>query len=108
MPKAIQGENVLPPAAELSGAALTDLRGKVCLVTGGGSGIGAMICGMYGTPRTCHISDMDIMYYERIRRAHRSLIVIAVSGCCPLVRRSSTGKIQLSASPTPFRDRAGV
>ena len=43
MPKPSAGENALPPAAALHASALYSLAGKHCLVTGGGSGIGAMI-----------------------------------------------------------------
>ena len=43
MPKAMRGENATPSAHELSAKHLGDLSGKVALVTGGGSGIGAMI-----------------------------------------------------------------
>ena len=43
MPKPILGENPLPPAEALHASTLYSLAGKHCLVTGGGSGIGAMI-----------------------------------------------------------------
>jgi len=43
MPKAEEGENDLALNADLSVAALFGCKGKVALVTGGGSGIGAMI-----------------------------------------------------------------
>eukprot|EP00946_MAST-07B_sp_MAST-7B-sp1_P005205 g5205.t1 len=43
MPKPLAGENVLPPARALHSSSLFSLSGKQCLVTGGGSGIGAMI-----------------------------------------------------------------
>jgi len=43
MPKPIAGENDVPPLSQISGQALNNLSGKCCVVTGGGSGIGAMI-----------------------------------------------------------------
>jgi NAD(P)-dependent dehydrogenase (short-subunit alcohol dehydrogenase family) len=43
MPKAVDGENQVPPMSIIGPAAMSDLRGKCCMVTGGGSGIGAMI-----------------------------------------------------------------
>ena len=42
MPKAVDGENQVPPMSIIGPAAMSDLRGKCCMVTGGGSGIGAM------------------------------------------------------------------
>ena len=50
MPKAIAGENDVPPASELQ--SLNDMGGKICVVTGGGSGIGAMISA--GFVARCH------------------------------------------------------
>lgn len=43
MPKAIDGENDRALTSDLSLSALFGVQGKVCVVTGGGSGIGAMI-----------------------------------------------------------------
>jgi len=43
MPKPMENENYIPPLSEISGATMNDLTGKCCVVTGGGSGIGAMI-----------------------------------------------------------------
>ena len=43
MPKPVKGENYLPPKGQLSVSSLFGVQGKVCVVTGGGSGIGAMI-----------------------------------------------------------------
>lgn len=43
MPKAVDGENDLALQSDLSHAALFGCKGKVAVVTGGGSGIGAMI-----------------------------------------------------------------
>jgi len=43
MPKATADENELPPAEEVDVNNLFSVKGKVCVVTGGGSGIGAMI-----------------------------------------------------------------
>lgn len=45
MPKALEGENDHVLEANLSREALYDVTGKVAVVTGGGSGIGAMIAG---------------------------------------------------------------
>merc|ERR1719174_2393472 len=43
MPKAINGENPIPEPTTLAPENLFTVAGKVCVVTGGGSGIGAMI-----------------------------------------------------------------
>jgi len=43
MPKARDGENDLPSVAQLQAPSLFGVEGKIVLVTGGGSGIGAMI-----------------------------------------------------------------
>lgn len=43
MPKPEDGENALPPSRELAAGTLFGMHGKSCLITGGGSGIGAMI-----------------------------------------------------------------
>jgi NAD(P)-dependent dehydrogenase (short-subunit alcohol dehydrogenase family) len=47
MPKPVKGENYLPPKGQLSVSSLFGVQGKVCVVTGGGSGIGAMIAAGY-------------------------------------------------------------
>ena len=43
MPKADDGENQLPPVSEMVASSLYDVAGKRVVITGGGSGIGAMI-----------------------------------------------------------------
>jgi NAD(P)-dependent dehydrogenase (short-subunit alcohol dehydrogenase family) len=66
MPKAIAGENPVPPLSELTGGALLDLTGKACCVTGGGSGIGAMIAaGFVANGATCFIVSRKVRSRER-------------------------------------------
>ena len=68
MPKAIAGENPVPPLSELTGGALLDLTGKACCVTGGGSGIGAMIAaGFVANGATCFIVSRKVRTRERER-----------------------------------------
>eukprot|EP00505_MAST-04D_sp_SCG-Rhode-Island_P000619 Stramenopile-MAST_4_protein_619 len=47
MPKPQAGENVVPDQNEIGVTSLFSLRGKVSVITGGGSGIGAMIAAGY-------------------------------------------------------------
>ena len=47
MPKPVAGENEVPPLDTIGGGALHDLTGRHCCVTGGGSGIGAMIAAAF-------------------------------------------------------------
>lgn len=118
MPKAKEGENELPSKGVLDINNLFSVTGKICLVTGGGSGIGAMIAAglvnngakVYIASRkdtssyaeqltsrgtgTCHSMKIDLSNDESINNFIKQFNEVEPNGLDVLINNSGTNWVE--------------